>query len=237
MRGEAEQHATIMLGLTPDGFVPKDHPLHRIKPLADSALRRMSPLFDEIYSDTGRPSIPPEHLLKASLLMAFFTFRSERRFCEQLRYNPAAQVVPGPLNVEDEPFHPTTFTKKRERLMDADAARVLLKEVVGMRSSRRRLALGQDHFTVDGTLLDAWASHQSYRPACRATAPGRTSAHGGRNCPRDFKGERRLRETHESTTDPGGAALSQGQAAGGAALLRRSRLEVRTVTAWSSMSS
>ena len=194
MRGESERQATMMLGLTPEGFVPKDHPLRRIKPLADSALRRMSPLFDEIYADNGRPSIPPEHLLKSSLLMAFYTVRSERQFCEQLRYNLLFKWFLD-LNVEDEPFHPTTFTKNRERLMEADAARVLLKEVV--KEARRRLLLSQDHFSVDGTLLDAWASHKSYRP--RDEQPPRG---GGRNRPRDFKGERRRRETHESTTDP-----------------------------------
>jgi len=197
MRGESERQATMMLGLTPDGFVPKDHPLRRIKPLADSALRRMSPLFDEIYADAGRPSIPPEHLLKASLLMAFFTVRSERQFCEQLRYNLLFKWFLD-LNVEDEPFHPTTFTKNRERLLEADAARVLLKEVV--KEARRRRLLSQDHFTVDGTLLDAWASHKSYRP--RDERPPDEGQHGGRNRDADFTGERRRRETHESTTDP-----------------------------------
>ena len=162
--------------------------------LADSALRRMSPLFDEIYADNGRPSIPPEHLLKASLLMAFYTVRSERQFCEQLRYNLLFKWFLD-LNVEDEPFHPTTFTKNRERLLEADAARVLLKEVV--KEARRRRLLSADHFTVDGTLLEAWASHKSYRP--RDEQPPRG---GGRNRPRDFQGERRRRETHESTTDP-----------------------------------
>ena len=195
MRGESERQATMMLGLTPDGFVPKDHPLRRIKPLADSALRRMSPLFDEIYASGGRPSIPPEHLLKSSLLMAFYTIRSERQFCEQLRYHLLFKWFLD-LNVEDEPFHPTTFTKNRERLLDADAARVLLKEVV--REARRCRLLSADHFSVDGTLLEAWASHKSYRP--RDERPPRG---GGRNRPRDFKGERRRRrETHESTTDP-----------------------------------
>ncbi len=194
MRGEAERQATLMLGLTPDGFVPKDHPLRRIKPLVDSALRRMSPLFDELYASGGRPSIPPEHLLKSSLLMAFYTVRSERQFCEQLRYNLLFKWFLD-LNVEDEPFHPTTFTKNRERLLEADVARVLLKEVV--REARRRRLLSADHFTVDGTLLEAWASHKSYRPRDEGPPQG-----GGRNRPRDFKGERRRRETHESTTDP-----------------------------------
>ena len=194
MRGEAERQATLMLGLTPDGFVPKDHPLRRIKPLVDSALRRMSPLFDELYASGGRPSIPPEHLLKSSLLMACYTVRSERQFCEQLRYNLLFKWFLD-LNVEDEPFHPTTFTKNRERLLEADAARVLLKEVV--KEARRRRLLSADHFTVDGTLLEAWASHKSYRPRDEGPAQG-----GGRNRPRDFTGERRRRETHESTTDP-----------------------------------
>ena len=185
MRGEAERQATLMLGLTPDGFVPKDHPLRRIKPLVDSALRRMSPLFDELYASGGRPSIPPEHLLKSSLLMAFYTVRSERQFCEQLRYNLLFKWFLD-LNVEDEPFHPTTFTKNRERLLEADVARVLLKEVV--REARRRRLLSADHFTVDGTLLEAWAAHKSYRPRDEDPSPG-----GGCNRPRDFKGERRRR--------------------------------------------
>ncbi len=187
----------MMLGVTPDGLVPKDHPLRRIKPLADSALGRMSPLFDELYADNGRPSIPPEHLLKASLLMAFYTIRSERQFCEHLRYNLLFKwfLV---LNVAVEPFHPTTFTKNRERLMEADAARVLLKEVV--KEARRRRLLSPDHFTVDGTLLNAWASHKSYRP--RDERPLDDGRRGGRNRPQEFKCERRSRETHASTTDP-----------------------------------
>ena len=209
MRGESERQGTMMLGLTPEGFVPKSHPLRRIKPLADSALRRMSPLFDEIYASGGRPSIPPEHLLKSSLLMAFFTIRSERQFCEQLRYNLLFKWFLD-LNAEDEPFHPTTFTKNRERLLEADAARVLLKEVV--KEARRRRLLSQDHFSVGGTLLDAWASHKSYRP--RDERPPDDGQHGGRNQPRDFKGERRSRETHESTTDPEARLYRKGKQQG-----------------------
>ena len=160
MRGDAERQATLMLGLTPDGFVPKEHPLRRIKPLADSVLARMSPLSDELYAAGGRPSIPPEHLLKSSFLMAFYAVCPERQFCEQLRYNLLFKWFLD-LNIEGAPFHPTTFTKNRERLLAADVARVLLKEVV-REASRRRL-LPPDHFTVDGTQLEAWASHKSYR--------------------------------------------------------------------------
>ena len=181
--------------------MPKDHPVRRIKPLADSALGRVSPLFDQIYADSGRPSIPREHLLKSSVLMAFYTVRSECQFCEQLRYNLLFKWFLD-LNVEDELFHPTTFTKNRERLLEADAARVLLKEVV--REARRR-RLSADHFTVDGTLLDAWASDKSYRPRDEQRPP----KGGGRNRDADprsrrgqaFQGERRSRETHVSTTD------------------------------------
>ena len=172
MRGETERQATLMLGLTPERFVPRDHPLRRIKPLVDSALGRMSPLFDEVYAASGRPSIPPEHLLKASLLMAFYTIRSERQFCEQLPYNSLFKWFLD-LKVEDEPFHPTTFTKNRERLLSAD------------------------QFTVDGTLLEAWASHKSYRPRDEPPPKG-----GGRNRDADFQGERRSCDTHVSTTDP-----------------------------------
>ncbi len=187
MRGETERQATLMLGLTPDGFVPRDHPLRRIKPLVDSALGRMSPLFDEVYAAGGRPSIPPEHLLKSSLLMAFYTIRSERQFCEQLRYNILFKWFLD-LNVEDEPFHPTTFTKSRERL--------LLKQVVS--EARRGRLLSADHFTVDGTLLEAWASHKSDRPRDEQGPP----KGGGRNRDADFQGERRSRDAHASTTDP-----------------------------------
>ena len=176
MRGETERQATLMLGLTPEGFMPRDHPLRRIKPLVDSALGRMSPLFDEVYAAGGRPSIPPEHLLKASLLMAFYTIRSERQFCEQLRYNILFKWFLD-LNVEDEPFHPTTFTKNRERLLEADAARVLLKEVV--REARRRRLLSADHFTAPGLTARHTAGGlglaQELPSARRATAQRRRS--------------------------------------------------------------
>ena len=207
MRGETERQATLMLGLTPERFVPRDHPLRRIKPLVDSALDRMSPLFDEVYAAGGRPSIPPEQLLKSSLLMACYTIRSERQFCEQLRYNILFKWFLD-LNVEDEPFHPTTFTKNRERLLEADAARLLLKEVV--RAARRRRLLSADHFTVDGTLLEAWASHKSYRPRDEQAAP----KGGGRNRDADFRGERRRRDTHVSTTDPEARLYRKGKQQG-----------------------
>ena len=194
MRGERERQATIMLAATPEAFVPEDHPLRRIKPLVDDCLARLSPRFEAMYASHGRPSIPPEHLLKGSLLIALFSVRSERQFCEQLRYNLLFKWFLG-LNVEDEPFAATTFSKNRERLLEAEASRAFFAEVVA--EARRRRLLSDDHFTVDGTLLEAWASLKSYRPRDEQEPP----AAGGRNAQVDFRGQRRRRDTHVSRTD------------------------------------
>ena len=161
MRGERERQATIMLAVTPEAFVPDNHPLRRIKPLVEECLERLSPRFEAMYASGGRPSIPPEHLLKGSLLIALYSVRSERQFCEQLRYNLLFKWFLD-LNVEDEPFAPTTFTKNRERLLEAEVARAFFAEVVA--EARRRRLLSDEHFSVDGTLLEAWASLKSYRP-------------------------------------------------------------------------
>ena len=160
----------------------------------------MSPLFNEIYADDGRPSIPPEHLLKSSLMMAFYTIRSERQFCEQPRYKLLFKWFLD-LNVEDEPFHPTTLTKNHERLMEADATRALLKEVG--KEARCRCLLSADHFTVDGMLLKAWASRKSYRPRDeqRLKAAGATAMPTPFKKGQAFQGERRSHDTHASTTD------------------------------------
>ena len=195
MRGDRERQANIMLAVTAEAFVPDDHPLRRIKPLVDECLARLSPRFEEMYAKRGRPSIPPEHLLKGSLLIALFSVRSERQFCEQLRYNLLFKWFLD-LNVEDEPFNATTFSKNRERLLEAEVARAFFSEVVG-EAGRRRL-LSDDHFSVDGTLLEAWASLKSYRPRDEQEPP---SSGGGRNAEVDFRGQRRSRETHVSRTD------------------------------------
>ena len=194
MRGDAERQADIMLALTPDDFVPAEHPIRRIKPIVDAALQRLSPLFDTMYASGGRPSIPPEHLLKASLLIALFSVRSERQFCERLGYDLLFKWFLD-LNVADEPFDASTFSKNRERLLEVDAARAFLAEVVA--EARRRRLLSAEHFTVDGTLLEAWASLKSYRPRDDEDPP----AGGGRNPEVDFRGQRRRAETHVSSTD------------------------------------
>ena len=185
MRGETARQANILLAVTPESFVPDDHPLRRIKPLVDECLARLSPRFDAMYATRGRPSIPPEHLLKGSLLIALFSVRSERQFCEQLRYNLLFKWFLD-LNVDDAPFNATTFSKNRARLLDADVARAFLAEVVA-EAGRWRL-LSDDHFSVDGTQLEAWASLKSYRPRDEQEPP---PSGGGRNAEVDFRGQRR----------------------------------------------
>ena len=195
MRGDAERQSNIMLAVTPDSFIPDDHPIRRIKPIVDAALQRLSPLFDAMYARRGRPSIPPEHLLKASLLIALYSIRSERQFCERLRYDLLFKWFLD-LNISDEPFDASSFSKNRERLLAADVVRACFAEVVA--EARQRRLLSDEHFTVDGTLLEAWASLKSYRPRDgQEPPPG-----GGRNPDVDFRGRRRSRDTHVSATDP-----------------------------------
>ena len=203
MRGDAERQADIMLAVTPDSFVPDDHPIRRIKPIVDAALQQLSPLFDTMYSISGRPSIPPEHLLKASLLIALYSVRSERQFCERLRYDLLFKWFLD-LNISDEPFDASTFSKNRERLLEVDAARAFFAEVVA--EARRRWLLSAEHFTVDGTLLEAWASLKSYRPRDDQDPP----SGGGRNQEVDFRGQRRRSDTHVSSTDPEARLYTKG---------------------------
>lgn len=198
MRGEAPRQANIMLAVTPDLLVPPDHPIRQIKPIVDAALTELSPLFERIYAQTGRPSIPPEHLLKAQLLMALFSVPSARRFCDQLQYNLLFKWFLD-LNVDDRAFDASTFSKNQERLLAHDVARQFLVQVVA--HARRRHLLSSDHFTVDGTLLDAWASLKSVHPRDDDQRPGP----GGKNPSIDYKGQRRRNDTHVSRTDPDAA--------------------------------
>src|SRR6266851_5389062 len=195
MRGDAEQQTEMLLALTPDQLVPADHPIRRIKPVVERVLARLSPRFNAMYAERGRPSIPPEHLLKASLLIALYSVRSERQFCERLRYDLLFKWFLD-LNISDRAFDASTFSKNRQRLLEHDVARAFFAEVVA--EARQRKLLSAEHFTVDGTLLDAWASLKSYRPRDEDDGP----RGGGRNAEVDFRGERRSRETHVSGTDP-----------------------------------
>jgi len=203
MRGDDDRQAEMLLALTPDQFVPADHPIRRIKPIVESVLSRLSPLFDEMYAERGRPSIPPEHLLKASLLIALFSVRSERQFCERLHYDLLFKWFLG-LNVGDPSFDASTFSKNRERLLRHQVADAFFAEVV--EEARHRHLLSAEHFTVDGTLLEAWASLKSYRPRDEDDGP----RGGGRNPEVDFRGQRRRRETHASHTDPEALLFKKG---------------------------
>ena len=160
MRGFDQPQATMLTLVNPEQRVPSNHPIRRIKPLAEAALKELSPLFEQMYSEVGRPSIPPERLLKASLLMALYTVRSERLLCEQLDYNLLFRWF---LDMQwDEPgFDHSSFTRNRARLLAHDVAGEFFRTVV---AQARALKLTSDeHFTVDGTLIEAWASLKSLR--------------------------------------------------------------------------
>jgi transposase len=209
MRGRKERQAEMLLGVTPDQLVPAKHPIRAIRALVDGVLAELSPQFEAMYRPIGRPSVPPEHLLKASILMALYSLRSERQFCERLQYDILFKWFMD-LNIAEPAFDATTFSKNRQRLLDHDIARAFFGEVV--REAQRRRLLSEDHFSVDGTLLQAWASIKSYRPRDEQPPAG-----GGRNREVDFHGERRSRATHVSRTD--GEALLFKKAASEAARL------------------
>lgn len=170
--------------------VPPSHPLRAIKRLADRALADIDAKLSAMYSSRGRHSVPPERLLKATLLMALYSVRSERQLCEQLEYNLLFRWFLG-MDILESTFHPTTFTKNRARLMDHDIARAFFEAVVA--GARRGNLLSEEHFSVDGTLIEAWASMKSFRPKDEAT--------GDSNGWADFKGQKRSNKTHQSQTD------------------------------------
>jgi len=196
MRGKTDTQATMLSLVTPDQLVPEDHPIRQIKPMVDNALRELSPAFTKMYAETGRPSIPPERLLKACLLIALYSVRSERQFCERLHYDLLFKWFLD-LNITDPAFDASTFSKNKERLLEHEIARAFLGTVLG--EARRRRLLSEDHFTVDGTLLEAWASLKSFRPK---DGDGTTPSTGEKNPSVDFHGEKRANDTHQSTTDP-----------------------------------
>ena len=197
MRGTDDQQSSMFSYISAERRVPKDHPLRAIRMMADGALQQLGPCFDAIYAAHGRPSIPPEKLLRALLLQVLYTVRSERMLMEQLDYNFLFRWFVG-LNIDDPVWDPTVFTKNRERLLRGEIAEGFFKAVV--EQARAQGLLSDEHFTVDGTLIEAWASHKSFRrkdhPAEQTPPddPGNPSV--------DFHGERRRNDTHQSTTDP-----------------------------------
>lgn len=186
----------MLLGVTTEDFIPSDHPIRRVRGLIDEVLLALSPQLTAMYAPSGRRSIPPEHLIKATLLMALYSIRSERQFCERLQYDLLFKWFLG-LNITDAAFDHSSFSKNRQRLLQHDLAQGLLGEVV--REARQRRLISEDHFSIDGTLLQAWASQKSVRPRDEQDPP---TGDGGRNQGVDFHGQRRTNETHVSTTDP-----------------------------------
>lgn len=196
MRGDSTNQAAMLLALTPEDLVAADHPIRRIKPIVERALRSLSPTFAQMYARSGRPSVPPEHLLKGSLLIALYSIRSERQFCERLQYDLLFKWFLD-LNIADPAFDASTFSKNRARLMQHDVAGAFFDAVLA--EAARHALLSDDHFTVDGTLLESWASLKSFR---LKDGDGPPPAAGGRNPQVDFHGRTRRNDTHASTTDP-----------------------------------
>ena len=194
MRGEDAGQVAVFSYVSPEQRVPKDHPLRPLLKIVNDVLGRMSPLFEKLYSHTGRPSIPPEKLLRALLLQVLYTIRSERMLMEQLDYNLLFRWFVG-LNMDDLVWDATVFTKNRDRVLGGEVAKVFFQEVLA--EARRRSLLSDEHFTVDGTLIEAWASHKSFKPKDQ-----NDSDEGGSNPSVDFRRQRRTNDTHASRTDP-----------------------------------
>ena len=195
MRGADRQTGRLFSYASPESLVPMDHPLRLIRPLVNAALDRLSGRFERMYAATGRASIAPEKLLRALLLQAFFTVRSERQLMEQLTYNMRFRWFVG-LSMDAPVWDVTVFTKNRDRLLAGDIACGFLAAVLA--DPQVRPLLSDEHFSVDGSLIEAWASMKSFRPKDGSGEPPTP----GRNGERDFHGEKRSNETHASTTDP-----------------------------------
>ncbi len=182
--------------LSTEDLISADHPIRRIRALVEGVLEELDGELGAMYADRGRPSVPPEVLLKASVLMALYSVRSERAFCERLSYDMLFKWFLG-LRIDERSFDASTFSKNRERLLDHEIADRFFAAVV--RRAQLRRYCSSDHFSVDGTLLEAWASHKSFKPKA---APGGGEPGKGRNAEEDFRGARRRNDTHQSTTDP-----------------------------------
>src|SRR5947199_2928003 len=204
MRGRDRQSGKLFSYVSPEALVPPDHPLRAIKRLVDAALDRLSADFAMMYAATGRPSIPPEKLLRALLLQAFFTVRSERQLMQQITYNMLFRWFVG-LAMDAPVWDVTVFTKNRDRLMEGDIARRFLATLLA--DPQVVPLLSSEHFSVDGTLIEAWASIKSFRPKDGSGEPPAP----GRNGERDFHGEKRSNATHASTTDPDARLYRKGR--------------------------
>lgn len=195
MRGSDDRSEGLFSYVSCEARVPAEHPLRPIRAIVDEALEVLSPEFERLYATVGRPSIPPEKLLRGLLLQALYSIRSERQLMEQLDYNLLFRWFVG-LSMDAPIWDATVFTKNRDRLLDGEVAAKFLAAVVSQ--ARARHLLSDEHFSVDGTLIEAWASMKSFRPKDGSGEPPGP----GRNGERSFHGEKRTNETHASSTDP-----------------------------------
>jgi transposase len=198
MRGSDEGSGSLFSYVDLEARVPKAHPLRAIREIANSALSELSGDFEALYAPLGRPSIPPEKLLRASLLQAFYTIRSERQLMERLQFDLLFRWFAG-LGIDDAVWDHSVFSKNRDRLLEGEIAAKFLAAV--LTQPKVKQLLSTDHFSVDGTLVEAWASMKSLKPK-KPTGDNEPPASGGRNEEVDFRGEKRSNQTHASTSDP-----------------------------------
>jgi transposase len=191
MRGDDDHQEGMFSYISPEQRVPADHPLRPIRKMVDEILKEMSPKFAKLYSKVGRPSIAPERLLRSLLLQVFYSVRSERMLIEQLQYNMLFRWFVG-MEMDEAVWNHAVYSKNRERLLNEEIAESFFQRVL----ERAKPYMSDEHFTVDGTLIEAWASHKSFRPK---DGSGKPPGVGGDV---DFRGEKRKNQTHESTTDP-----------------------------------
>src|SRR5438094_8794479 len=205
MRGDDQQQDGMFSYISPNKRVPQEHPLRRIRSIVDRVLDQLSPRFNKLYARAGRPSIAPEKLLRALLLQLLYSVRSERLLMEQLDYNLLFRWFVG-LSMDDAVWDASTFSKNRERMLEGDIAEAFFQWVLG--EARAGQLLSDKHFRVDGTLLEAWASHKSFRPVDPVgkdndQEPKPPAARWDKNNPTvNYRGEKRTNQTHCSTTDP-----------------------------------
>ena len=196
MRGSPDPQLAMLTSLSTEELIPPDHPIRRIRKVVDGVLAGLDGVFDGMYATGGRASVPPEALLKATVLMALYSMRSERAFCERLNYDLLFKWFLD-MRIDQAAFDATTFSKNRTRLLDHDVADEFFAAVV--RQAKLRRYTSSEHFSVDGTLLEAWASHKSFKPK---DGPPNVDPPAGRNAESDFHGQKRSNQTHASTTDP-----------------------------------
>src|SRR5574340_8583 len=197
MRGQDSQQAGLFSYLSPEERVPATHPLRPIRQYVDTALTALSPKLEQLYARTGRPSIAPERLLRALLLQVLYSLRSERLLMEELQYNLLFRWFVG-LDLDAPVWDVTVFTKNRDRLLEGELATAFFKQVLAQAKAQRLLS--DEHFTVDGTLIEAWAGQKSFKKKAEPVPPPPTDDPGNPSV--DFRGERRTNATHASTTDP-----------------------------------